>query len=133
LRPEQLATILHSMNPSMLNALSQATSNRTQQQQREQQEKEQKLREQQEKDRKLRMEQDAQRKAAQEAAVEAGKIGQHRRLGFGKNIFKVSCQIRNKSCSQSFALCSGHHVEIDIYSPNFGTVGFCFKKITGLK
>lgn len=70
LRPEQLATILHSLNPAALAALSQGSNNKAQQQ-RDQQEREQKLREQQEKERKLRLEQEAQRKAALEAAETA--------------------------------------------------------------
>lgn len=67
LRPDQLAAILHSINPAALSALSQANVKNH----REQLEKE-RLREQQEKERKLKLEQEAaQRKAALEAAEAA--------------------------------------------------------------
>jgi TolA-binding protein len=81
------------MNPAALAALSQATSNRTQQQQREQQEKEQKLREQQEKERKLRLEQEAQRKAAQEAA-DAARVARETAQNTQQRIAAARTQLR---------------------------------------
>ncbi|KAI6174864.1 P66-CC domain-containing protein [Aphelenchoides bicaudatus] len=77
LRPDQLATILHSMNPAALTALTQMTSNRSQQQQKEQQEKEQRLREQQDKERKLRLEQEKEVQRKREEQAEAARLAQN--------------------------------------------------------
>lgn len=94
LRPEQLATILHSLNPAALATLTQ-NSGKVQQQQREQQEREQKLREQQEKERKLRLEQEAQRKAAAEAeAAEAARLARETAQNTQQRIAAARTQLR---------------------------------------